>query len=124
MSFSENPVLQDFYEKSIKPTVKSLGYRCERIDEQEFNGSIRDRILQNIRQARFIIADVTEARPNCYYELGVAHSLGKEVIHMTNSAKDIHFDIKDFNFIVYSRQDELSEKLVQRIEATAGSYSG
>lgn len=124
MSFSGNPILQDFYEKSIKPTVESLGYRCERIDEQEFNGSIRDRILQNIRQARFIIADVTEARPNCYYELGVAHSVGKEVIHLTNSTKDIHFDIKDFNFIVYSRQDELSRKLKQRIEATVGGSSG
>jgi len=124
MSFSGNPILQDFYDKSIKPTVESLGYRCERIDEQEFNGSIRDRILQNIRQARFIIADVTEARPNCYYELGAAHSLGKEVIHLTNSTKDIHFDIKDFNFIVYSRQDDLSRKLKKRIESTIDSSSG
>lgn len=118
MSLSGNPVLQDFYEKTIKLTVEKMGYRCERVDEQEFNGSIRDRILNNIREALFIIADVTGARPNCYYELGVAHALGKEVIHLTHSASDIHFDLKDFNFIIYSRHDELARKLQNRIKAT------
>jgi len=83
--------------KAIKPTIESLDYRCERIDEQEFNGSIRGHILQNIRQARFIIANVTQGRPNCYYKLGVAYPLGKEVIHLNNSAKDIHLDRRDFN---------------------------
>jgi hypothetical protein len=106
MSFSRNPVLEDFYVKAIKPTVENLGYRCERVDEQEFNDSIRARILSNIRKAKFIVADVTEARPNCYYEIGVAHSIEKNVIHLANATCDIHFDVKDFNFIVYSRIDE------------------
>lgn len=121
MSFSRNPILQDFYAKAIKPTIEDLGYRCERVDEQEFNDSIRTRILMNIKKARFIVADVTEARPNCYYELGVAHSLNKEVIHLANSSDDIHFDANDFNFIIYSRIDELANKLHKRIIATVGS---
>jgi hypothetical protein len=120
MSFSTNPTLQDFYYRAIKPTIEKFGYHCERVDEQEFNGSIRNRILENIRKAKFIVADVTEARPNCYYELGVAHSLGKEVIHLAHSAKDVHFDVKDFNFILYARIDELIEKLRKRIKATVG----
>jgi hypothetical protein len=120
MSFSLNPILQDFYAKAIKPTVEGLGYRCERVDEQEFNDSIRTRILMNIKKAKFLVADVTEARPNCYYELGVAHSLNKEVIHLANSSDDIHFDANDFNFIIYSRIDELASKLYERIVATVG----
>lgn len=118
MSFSQNPTLLDFYEKAIKPTVKKLGYKCERVDEQDFNGKIIDRIVENIGKARFIIFDATEAKPNCYYELGVSHALGKEVIHITNSPDNIHFDVKDFNFIVYSRIDELSERLMKRIANT------
>lgn len=121
MSLSKNPVLQDFYEKTIKPTVEKTGYRCERVDEQEFNGSIRDRILENIRKAAFIVADVTEARPNCYYELGVAHALGKEVIHLANSKDYVHFDVTDFNFIIYSRHEELAQKLRRRINFTINS---
>ena len=118
MALSGNPLLQDLYEQIIKPLVENFGCRCERVDEQEFNGSIRDRILRNIREARFIIADVTEARPNCYYELGVAHALEKEVIHLANSAQDIHFDVKDFNFIIYADRFDLERKLRRRIRAT------
>ena len=121
MSFSNNPNLKDYYELGIKAVVEALGYRCERVDEQQFNGSIRDRILTNIRAAKFIVADVTEARPNCYYELGIAHALGKEVIHLANSTGDIHFDIKDFNFVVYSRIAELKQALTERIMATVGT---
>ncbi len=118
MTLSKNPVLQELYGQAIKPVVEDFDYRCERVDEQEFNGSIRDRILKNIREACFIIADVTEARPNCYYELGVAHALGKEVIHLANSARDIHFDVKDFNFIIYNDGSDLERKLRRRIRAT------
>ena len=118
MSFSNNPQLQDFYEMAIKPTIEEFGFICERVDEQEFNGSIKDKILQNIRKAKFIVADVTEARPNCYYELGIAHALSKNVIHIANTSDDIHFDINDFNFIIYSRVAELKERLKSRIEST------
>lgn len=118
MSFSNNPQLQDFYEMGVKPTVEELGYRCERVDEQDFNGSIKQKIIDNIKKAKFIIADVTEARPNCYYELGIAHALEKPVIHITNNTSDIHFDITDFNFIVYKRVGELKEKLEKRITNT------
>ena len=46
----------DVYKRQIKPLVENFGCRCERVDEQEFNGSIRDRILRNIREARFILS--------------------------------------------------------------------
>lgn len=122
MSFSRNPVLAVFYEKAVKPTIVELGYRCERVDEQHFNGRITERIFKNIEAARFVVADLTEARPNCYYELGVAHSLRKEVIHLAYSGDPgaIHFDVKDFNFIVYSRIDELAASLRERVLATVG----
>ncbi len=118
MSFSGNPLLLDSYELAIKPVVEELGYACAKVDEQQFNGSIRDRIIEGIRDSTFVIADVTEARPNCYYELGVAHSLGKIVIHLARGKRDIHFDVRDFNFIIYSRIEELKEKLRKRIMAT------
>lgn len=120
MSFSNDSRLLDFYEQGIKPTIEALGYCCERVDEQQFNGSIRTRILQNIASAKFIVADVTQARPNCYYELGIAHAMGKEVVHLTSKTDDVHFDIKDFNFIVYQRIVDLKDKLEKRLLETVG----
>jgi hypothetical protein len=64
MSFSENRNLQNSYKKVIKPIVSQLGYICERIDEQEFNGHITEKIMDNIKKSRFIISDLTETRPN------------------------------------------------------------
>ncbi len=120
MSFSQNPQFKKYYSEAIKPTVEKYGYRCERTDEQEFNDSIKNRILLNISKAKFIIADVTDARPNCYYELGIAHALKKEVIHLANSINDIHFDVNDFNFIIYSSIEELVSKINKRLTATLG----
>lgn len=121
MSFSGNTRLKQAYIRAVKPTVEEFGYRCERTDEQQFNGSIVDQITFNIRRARFITADVTEARPNCYYELGFAHALGKQVIHIAADTTELHFDVKVLNFIVYSSAADLRKRLRERIEGTVGT---
>lgn len=72
--------------------------------------------------SRFIVANMTEARPNCYYELGIAHALGKEVIHIAREMKDVHFDVNDFNFIVYEHVDDLKGRLRERIQKTIGRF--
>ncbi|NRT90897.1 hypothetical protein [Clostridium beijerinckii] len=120
MSFSENKVLKDAYELGIKATIKKCGYNCIRVDEIEHNRRITDKVIECIKSAKFIIADLTEQRPNCYYELGFAHALEKEVIHLVKEGEVIHFDIKDYNFIVYSSITELAERLEERIINTIG----
>ena len=125
MSFGGNPTLQDHYELAIRPTVEGFDLDCIRVDELDYNGKITEKIIGLIRNAHFIIADLTEERPNCYYELGYAHALNKIVIHTINKQSSIHFDVKDYNFIVYARVQELTERLRKRIEATlAGTPRG
>lgn len=118
MSFAEDTRLREYYRYGVKKTVEDLGYRCERADEQEFNGSVYQRIIDNIKEARFVVADMTNERPNCYYELGIAHALGKEVIHITSNKNHIHFDVNDFNFIIYDGIGDLSERLTKRVQGT------
>jgi hypothetical protein len=125
MSFGGKPTLQDHYDLAIKPTVESFDFDCIRVDEVEYNGRITDRIIGLIRNAHLIVADLTEERPNCYYELGYAHALNKTVIHTINKESNIHFDVKDYNFIVYTRVQELADRLRKRIESTlAGQPRG
>jgi len=125
MSFGGNPTLQDHYELAIKPAVEEFDMDCIRVDELDYNGKITEKIIGLIRNAHFIIADLTEERPNCYYELGYAHALNKVVIHTINKQSPIHFELKDYNFIVYSRVQELTDRLRKRIEATlAGTPRG
>ncbi len=55
--------------------------------------SIIEDIWTHINMARLVIADVTGKNPNVFYELGIAHTLGKDIIILTQRKDDIPFDI-------------------------------
>ncbi|OOG73059.1 hypothetical protein [Algoriphagus sp. A40] len=120
MSFSNDKRLQDYFRFGIKSAVELLGYECVRADEIEHNGRITDKVLEQLENSRFIIADLTEARPNCYYEFGYAHHAKKDIIPTIHSSSPIHFDLKDFNFIVYESASELQDRLFKRVQGTIG----
>lgn len=124
MSFSGDKRLGDFYRFGIKAAIEEAGYECVRVDEIEHNRKITDLLLQRIEASRFLVADLTEARPNCYYELGWAHRASKDVILTIHSSTPIHFDIKDYNFLVYESASDLHDRLYKRIQETIGIHQG
>jgi hypothetical protein len=116
MSFNkDNKDLVDIY-AAIKRTVYSFKFTCKRVDEIEENRRITDTIISTIQNAGFIITDLTESRPNCYYELGYAHALGKQVIQTCDSKTPLHFDIASYPTIIYETKTELEERLKEKIK--------
>lgn len=116
MSFNaENKELVDIY-AAIKRAVLSFEFDCKRVDEIEENRKITDTIISAIQRAGLIIADLTESRPNCYYELGYAHALNKQVIQTCDGKTVLHFDIAAYPTIIYETKTELEERLKRRIE--------
>lgn len=115
------------YERGVRPAVESLGLRCVRLDRSHFAGKISEQILREIRESYFVVADLTLARPNCYYEVGFAHAIGKPTILIARDPGQVHFDIRDFNCLAYSSPGALQRLLRDRIEGTvlynAGSAS-
>ena len=106
----------DIYEFGIKSACYENGFYCERVDEQDFEGSILDRIYNQISKADLIIADMSNQNPNVFYETGYAHALGKRVILLTQKSANIPFDMQHYSHIVYERQiknlkNKLSAKL-------------
>jgi len=120
MSLSGGSELQDFYRFGIKEAVEGLGFSCTRIDEAEYNYRIAEEILRRIEACRFVVADLTDARPNCYYELGYAHRAKKDVIHTCHKDSLLHLDVRDYNFIIYQSAFELRDRLVRRIKQSIG----
>ena len=116
------------WEKGIKLGIEDAGYEAVRIDEQEHNDKIDDRIIAEIRRSRFIVADFTQgekgARGGVYYEAGFAHGLGIEVIFTCRKDvldnNDIHFDTRQYNHIGWETPEELRERLADRISAVIG----
>ena len=92
---------------TIKQTVESSTItqsgRCFRLDESRPAGRITDRLLSELRAAKFCIADVTGSKPNVMWELGFAMALAKPTIVLTESGSELPFDIKDMQRIEYRR---------------------
>ncbi len=94
--------LKAIYDDHIRPVVESEGLSCIKADDIVSTGLITWDIWEKINRARFIIADLTGKNPNVFYELGIAHTLGKEVILITQTMEDIPFDLKALRCIVYT----------------------
>ncbi len=94
--------LKAVYDDHIRPVVESEGLSCMRADDIVSTGFITWDIWERINRSRFIIADLTRKNPNVFYELGIAHAIGKEVILITQTMEDVPFDLKAIRCIEYS----------------------
>jgi hypothetical protein len=68
------------YEDIIRPTVVSNGLAPARADEIAENRAVMDNIWRSICSARMVIADISQPNANAFYELGIAHTGGKDTI--------------------------------------------
>ena len=115
-----HPQLDEAWEKGLKPAIDEAGYDAMRVDLAEFNDKIDDRIIAEIRQSRFLVADVTKHRQAVYFEAGFAMGLGLPVIFNCHEdhIEKCNFDTRQYNHIVWKSPEDLRKKLKNRIQAT------
>ena len=116
--------MTDVY-SAIKDECSKLGLHAVRVDENVGSGFIIREIIDLIERAEFIICDLTNERPNVYYELGYAHGVGNESTDILLTAKKgtvLHFDIAPLRVQYYSSTEDLrrvvSSNLKTMIEVT------
>lgn len=95
------------YYFGMKGSVEQRKLKCERVDHDKFTGDIVNRIKERIASAEFVIADITDNRPNVFYEVGYADGLQKKIVFISQQ-QDIPFDIHTQRTIIYDPQDILS----------------
>jgi hypothetical protein len=122
MPFSED--FEDIYQFGIYAAVRRAGYVCEKVDESVFTGNIVDRITTGIRNAEFLIADLTLERPNVYLEVGFAWGLQRPVILVAREGQRLHFDLSHHKCLFYRTIGKLSESLEKTIRDMFGPGSG
>jgi len=109
--------LDDVYYFGIRQPLEQSGYVVQRADEIQFTGGILERIRKSIEEADVVIAEMTDANPNVYYEVGLAHALNKSVILITRSTENLPFDLRGMRHIVYDTARELVVKLSNAVHA-------
>lgn len=87
----------------FQPLCNSIGLIVKRADELT-GPDIMEDVWKEINIANIIIADITNRNPNVFYELGIAHTLGKKIILLTQNTKDIPFDLNRYRFICYENK--------------------
>jgi hypothetical protein len=98
------------YERMIEPAVKAAGFECSRGDTTVRVGDLTTNIWNEILQAGIIIADISEANVNVFYELGLVHALGKETLLIKRKSARLPADFGGAHYYEYQLNDLPSGK--------------
>lgn len=89
------------YNELVKPIVITSGLICKRADEM-MGRNVLDDIWKGIYGCRLVIAEISEQNANVYYELGIAHTLGKNTILLTRDIDTVPFDLRHQRIVEYT----------------------
>jgi len=136
-----NPELDKLYSEYIVPAVEACELNAIRIDKHTQGRLLMSEAADFIQSSDFIIADLTNERPNCYLEVGYAMGLDKFSNLLLIAKEDhyerspnykqdgprIHFDLSGYDILFWDPknletfQSELIRKIKRRRLITTSS---
>lgn len=123
MVFVSMPMNRDKYDcidqirQGTKAAIEATGNEAYYVDLDAHNSNISDKIIEEIRNCKFLVADFTCQNTGVYYEAGYAKGIGKTVIYtcQQDDFANLHFDIKQIQFVVWADAENLKKKLQEQI---------
>ena len=110
--------------ESIKQAASNVGLLCRRADDIWENAAIIQDVVALIDRSRIVICDCTGRNPNVFYEAGIAHTLGRDVILLAQNDQDIPFDLRHLRYLRYLNNAEgrevMANSLQERMETILG----
>ena len=91
----------------IRPALNESGttFEVNRGDESPDIGMITDHLIAEIMGSDLIVADLSFLNQNVFYELGIAHSEGKPVIHIAHRETKLPFDNVGYRTVMFDLGD-------------------
>jgi hypothetical protein len=123
MSF--DPILRPIYEDHIKTVATQLNVTVGRADDFFTAHAVIDDIWSAVYNSKLVIGDCTGRNANVFYEIGMAHTVGKPVILTTQNETDVPFDLRSIRYIHYRYtppgMKEFEERLAKTIAGLLGA---
>lgn len=111
--------LEIFTDIIRKELEDDFNLKVMRADDIFSNEDIMEDIWTYICKAKFVIADVSLKNPNVFYELGICHTVGKEVITICDESSlgndyngKLPFDIASRRTIFYKNSGSGPQKMI------------
>lgn len=118
----------EIFNEIIKPELEKMELRIIRADSVFSNNEVMEDIWTYINKSRFVIADLSGANANVYYELGICHTVGKDVIPICDevSLKEdydgkLPFDINTRRTIFYKNTGAGMLTFTEKLKKTVTS---
>ncbi|PER45281.1 hypothetical protein [Bacillus thuringiensis] len=107
----------------IEPICNEFEFEVIRVDKINSVDRIDNTIIEHLKTAELVIADMTEHNPNAFYEMGFRHALGKPLIPIMEEETKIPFDVANLRTITYATNDlDKAETAKQRLRETITSF--
>lgn len=104
---------------AIKAACDRCSARCLRVKDIWENQAIIQDVFSLIFRSHVVICDYSGRNPNVFYEAGIAHTLGKNVVPLSQSQADVPFDVAHHRYLPYLNNGEglktLEERLADRL---------
>lgn len=108
---------------TIREACDEAGMICHRSDEKHNPGNLLAQIVEMILSCQIIVAVIDGKNPNVFYEIGIAHSIGKPVILVASKARidELPQDLASERLLLYDNMPDLKNKLSKALNQI--SYS-
>lgn len=112
-----DPTLDPLLKDKIKPAIQEIGYELIDMRDVAEAGIIDNLMRIQIRDAAFILVDLTHENAGAYWEAGFAEGLGKPVLYICEKSKfedtQTHFDTNHCTTVLWSEDgiDSFLEEL-------------
>ena len=115
------------FERVLKPKFEDLGCPLKDLSDLSRPGVIDNIMRERIRNAAYVIVDLTDHNLGAYWEGGFAEALGKAVVYIMERTafrkKKPHFDTNHCT-IVFWGGEEADEEFVEKLVATLRQHPG
>lgn len=111
----------DIYRRGIIPATEDADVDVIRADEERMGGFIHASMYERLLLAEIVIADLTLANPNVFYELGIRHAARpRATIMIFNEGGMLPFDVRPLRAIPYCLNEDgrLSDEEAERLRKT------
>jgi hypothetical protein len=109
--------------RAIAAACTSTGRRCLRADDIWEESTIMQDVFNLIFRANVVVVDFSGKNSNVMYETGIAHTLGKHVIPISQSFEDVPFDMKHHRVLKYLPNAEGIHRLQSALAAKLSQVS-